>query len=167
MLRRLFVLLVLGSLVLTACGGDDGGGSDGGGTDATGGGDATGGDGDATGVFGAAECAEVAAAMAAAAQGAVAAMSGSTEEVQQSVEQLEQFSEDVPEEIRADLATIAEGYRAVTEALAGADFDPASGEAPPPEVIAALEQATQDLNTEEFQAAADRVNAYVQAGCEG
>lgn len=158
MLRRVVVLLVLGSMLLAACGGDDGGSSD----------EGTGGDGGngAIGAFGAAECAEVAAAMAAATQAATAAMTGGTGDVEQSVEQLEAFAENVPEEIRDDMATIAEGYRAVAEVLANADFDPASGQAPPPEVIAELQLATEELNSEEFQAAVARVGAYVQAGCE-
>lgn len=169
MLRRFLALLVLASLLLAACGGDDGGGSDEGGGD---GGEATEGDGgEATdgdvGIFDAAECAEVAAAMAAAAQAMPAVMSGSTADLEQSLEQFQAFAEAAPEEIRDDMQILAEGYARIAQALAEADFDPASGQAPPPEVIAALEEASQQMNTEEFTAAAERVSAYFESGCEG
>ncbi|MGH2637649.1 MAG: hypothetical protein ACRDHU_16085, partial [Actinomycetota bacterium] len=131
-----------------------------------GGSDGDGGNG-AIGGIATAECAEVAAALAAAAQGTSAAVSGSTDDLDDAVQQMEAFADAAPEEIADALATIAEGYRAVAEVFANAGFDPASGEVPPPEVIAELEQATQDLNSEEFQAAVEQVNAYFQGGCEG
>jgi hypothetical protein len=159
MVRRIVVLLVLGSLLLAACGGDDEEAPD-----ETGGGV---GDGGVAGVIAAGECAEVAAAMAAAAQGTAAAASGSAADLEQGVAQMEAFAQAAPDEIQDDLQTIADGYRALTEVLQIADFDPASGEAPPPEVIAELEQVSQDLQSEDFQAAVDRVNAYIQGGCQG
>jgi hypothetical protein len=168
-LRRLLILLVLGSLVLTACGGDDGGAGDEGGTTGdvaadTGADAGEDGDGD-VGAIDAARCAEVTAAMAAAANAVPQAFSGGGADLEASVEQLEAFAEAAPEEIRDDLLTIAEGYAKVIQAFADADFDPTSGEAPPPEVIAALEEATQQIDSGEFQAAADRVNAWFEEEC--
>jgi hypothetical protein len=152
-------------MLLAACGGDDEGGSDeaGGGGD---GGEATDGNGD-VGIFDAAECAEVAAAMAAAAQAMPAVMSGSAADLEQSIEQFQAFAEAAPEEIRDDMQTLAEGYAQIAQVLADADFDPASGQPPSPETIAALEQASQALNSEEFTAAAERVSAYFESGCAG
>jgi hypothetical protein len=162
------VLLLLGSLVLTACGGgDDGDAANGGGADA--GQDAgegqDGGDGAAIGTIDAARCAEVVAAMAAASAGVPQAVSGGATDLAASIEQLEAFSAAAPEEIRDDMLIIAEGYAVVAEALAEADYDPASGEVPPPEVIAALSAASEELQAEEFRAASERVNAWFEQEC--
>jgi hypothetical protein len=160
MLRRFLALLVLASLVLAACGGDDGDGAEGGGD----GGEATQGD---VGIFDAAECAEVAAAMAAAAQAMPGVMSGSAADVEQSIEQFQAFADVAPDEIRDDMQTLAEGYARIAQVLADADFDPTSGQPPSPETLAALEAASQELNTDEFTAAAERVSAYFESGCGG
>ena len=160
MLRRVVPLLVLGSMMLAACGGGDDGGSSGNGPD-------TGAaDGGVAGVIGSADCAEVAAAMAAAAQSSSAAISGSTTDLEQSVQQMEAFAQAVPDEIRAQMETVLAGYQAIAEALQGSGYDPASGEAPPPEVIAELQQVSEQLQSEEFQAAVEQVNAYLASGCQ-
>jgi hypothetical protein len=170
MLKRMIVMLVIGAFVLSACGGGDdepsggdqgAGGETAGQTTGGGGGD---GDGAVSGID-AAQCAEVAAAMAAAAQGLPAAFSGSATDLDTSVEQLQAFASAAPEEIRADLQTIYEGYARVAEALSSSDWDPASGQAPPPEVIAQLQELSQELDSSEFQAAVERVNAYFEGGC--
>jgi hypothetical protein len=172
--RRLVVVVTLASLVLAACGGDGGeqAGGDAGGagaTAATGPGETgpadTGAGGGDVGVIDAARCAEVTAAMAAAASAVPQAFGGGGTDLDTSVEQLEAFAEAAPEEVRDDLVTIAEGYARVAEILAEADFDPTSGEAPPPEVIAQLEEVSQELDSEEFQAAVERVNAWFEQEC--
>lgn len=168
MVRRVVVLLAMGSLLLAACGGDDGGsdGATGGGGTGTGGTDVSGGDGGVAGVIGSAECAEVAAAMAEAAQGSSAIASGSATDLEESLQQMEAFAEAVPDEIKADVETVLAGYRAYIEVIQDSGWDPTSGEAPPPEVIAQLEQASQEFSSEEFQAASERVNAYFASGCQ-
>jgi hypothetical protein len=170
MLKRVIVMLMLGALVLSACGGDDepsdGDTAANGGDEVTGETTGDGGDG-AVGGIDAAQCADVAAAMAAAAQGLPAAFSGGDVDIEDSVQQLEAFAAAAPEEIRADMQAIYEGYSQVIEAFASSDWDPASGEAPPPEVIAQLTQLSQELDSAEFQAAVERVNAYFEGGCQG
>jgi hypothetical protein len=168
MLKRMLVLLLAGTMLFAACG-DDGGGLDGGGDGGGDGGTETGTDdgGGDIGVIDAGQCAEVAAAMAAAAQAIPAAFSGSETDLEASIQQLQAFADAAPDEIAADLAIIYEAYAEFAQILADADFDPASGQAPPPEVIAALEQASATLDSAEVQAAAERVNAYFEAGCEG
>ena len=98
--------------------------------------------------FDAAQCAEVITAMAVAAAAVPQAMSGEIGDLGTSVEQMEAFAEAAPEEIRDDLVTVAQGYAAYTEAMAESGYDPASGVAPPPEVIAALTAAGQALQGE-------------------
>jgi hypothetical protein len=166
MLRRVLALLVLGSLLLAACGGDgDEGSGDGGsaedGLDNVGGGE------DLGGVFGSAQCAEVAAAMASAAGAAGAAFTGGAADLEASVEQMQAFADAAPDEIRDDLQLIYEAYAEFIQVMTDSGWDPTSGEAPPPEVIAQLDSASQALNAEEVQAASERVNAYIESGCEG
>ncbi len=177
MLRRVLGMLVLASLLLAACGGgdDEGGGRPrerrdrASGTTASSGDTAasgdTGGDG-AVGAIDSAQCAEVAAAMAAAASALPAAFSGSTGDLDTSLEQMRAFAEAAPDEIQADMQTIVEGYAKIAEALQAAGFDPTSGEAPPPEVIAQLTQVSQELDSQEFTSAVGRVNAFF-ASCGG
>ena len=61
--------------------------------------------------------------------------------------------------------TVAQGYAAYSQALQDSGWDPSSGEAPPPEVIAALTVAGQALDDADFQAASDRVSAWFAANC--
>jgi hypothetical protein len=169
MLRRLLTLLVLGSLLLAACGGGDDGGSEDAGGDAGGttGGDAgevTGGDGD-VGIFDAAECAEVVTAMAAATSGITAAMSGSGGDLEQSIEAMQAFAAEAPEEIREDFQLLAEAYARMAQVLADSGYDPASGQPPSAEVMAALQEAGDELNSPELQEASERISAYFAAEC--
>jgi hypothetical protein len=156
MLRRIAVLLVLGSLLLAACGGDGDDGGDTPGPDDGGGVGA---------VFDEARCAEVVQAMAAAAAAIPQSMSGDASGLEGSISQLEAFASAAPEEIRDDLRTIYEGYASVARAMADSGFDPASGEVPDAQTLAALQAAAAALDTSDFQAAADRVNAYFEQEC--
>jgi hypothetical protein len=155
---RFVVLLVVGAFVFAACGGgdDDAGGTTG----------AAGGDGGAiAGPLDAAECAQVVGAMAAAAAAVPQVMSGEVGDLGTSVDQLEAMAAQAPEEIRDDLVTVAQGYSAYVAALQDSGYDPASGQAPPPEVIAALTEAGQALDDADFQAASERVSAWFADNC--
>jgi hypothetical protein len=155
---RFVVLLVVGAFVFTACGGgDDAGGGTTGGAGAT-----------AAGVAGpldAVECAQVVTAMAAAAAAIPQVMSGEAGDLSTSVDQLEAMAAKAPEEIRDDLLLVAQGYATYSAALQNSGWDPASGEAPPPEVVAALTEASQALDDADFQAASERVSAWFATNC--
>ena len=155
---RFVVLLVVGVFVLAACGGDDDGG---GGTTGAVGGDGGG----IAGPLDAAECAQVVTAMAAAAAAVPQVMSGEAGDLSTSVAQLEAMASKAPEEIRDDLVTVAQGYAAYSQALQDSGYDPSSGEAPPPEVIAALTAAGQALDDTDFQAASEHVSAWFAENC--
>ena len=155
---RFVVLLVVGAFVLGACGGGD---DDGGGTTGAAAGDGGG----VAGPLDAVECAQVVSAMAAAAAAVPQVMSGEVGDLGTSVDQLEAMAAKAPEEIRADLLTVAQGYAAYSQALQDSGWDPSSGEAPPPEVIAALTAAGQALDDADFQAASDRVSAWFADNC--
>ena len=154
---RFVMLLVVGAVVFAACGGgDDGGGGTTGGA---------GGDGGVAGPLDAAECAQVVTAMAAAAAAIPQVMSGEAGDLSTSVDQLEAMAAKAPEEIRDDLLLVAQGYATYSAALQNSGWDPASGEAPPPEVVAALTEASQALDDADFQAASEHVSAWFATNC--
>lgn len=161
-LSRLVALVIVGAFVLAACGGGDDTDTS---SPAAGDGADTGGG--VAGPLDAAECARVVTAMAAAAAAVPQVMSGEVGDLSTSVEQMEAFAQEAPEEIRDDLLTVAQAYSAYSAALTGTGYDPSSGEAPPPEVIAALTEAGQELQNADFQAASDRVSAWFQEHCGG
>jgi hypothetical protein len=158
-LSKVVALAIVGAFVLGACGGGDE-------TDASSGDGADSGGGVA-GPLDAAECARVVSAMAAAAAAVPQVMSGEVGDLTTSVEQMEAFAEAAPEEIREDLVTVAQAYSAYSAALTGTGYDPSSGEAPPPEVIAALTAAGQELQNADFVAASDRVSTWFKENCGG
>lgn len=156
-MRRFSALLVLLVVPLASCGGDEGGGD-------------TAQQPSPAGPVGAGQidavrCAEIAAALASAGAAVPVAATGGGSELGQSVQTLESFADGAPEEIRADMQLIAEGYAAVALALQESGFDPASGQPPPPETIAALEEATALLSQSEFQEASARVNTWFAEEC--
>jgi hypothetical protein len=168
---RFVAVFVVGAFFLAACGGGDDAGDAGGDGQVAATGDAAGDSGgDGGGVAGpldAAECAKVVTAMSAAAAAVPQAMSGEAGDLSTSVEQMEAFAAAAPEEIRDDLLTVAQAYAAYSAALTGTGYDPSSGEPPPPEVIAALTAAGQELQNADFQAASERVSAWFQENCGG
>lgn len=170
MLRRLAVMLVLGSVVLAACGGGNDEAAPGAETGADGGtaaetGAGAGGETGGVGTIDAARCAEIAQAMGAAAAAAIPQGTGGTSDLGSSVAQLEAFAAAAPEEVRDDLQTVAEGYASFAQAFEDSGYDPASAQPPTAEQLAAITAAAEQLDSEEFQAAADRVSAYFEAGC--
>jgi hypothetical protein len=153
-MRRMSATLVVLVLSLSACGGDSPEGE--GGDSETG----------SVGAIDAVRCAEIASALAAAASAAPAALAGGGgTDLVQTVQTLDSFAADAPEEIRADMQVIADGYGAIAQALESGGFDPASGLPPPPEVIAQIEAASQQLNTPEFLEATARVNTWFATEC--
>jgi hypothetical protein len=158
-LSRFVAVLIVGAFVLAACGGGDD--AD---TVSPAAGDG-GGDSGEVGVFDAAECANAVAAMTAASAAVPQAMSGSAGDLDQTLAQLQAFAEAAPEEIRADLMLVYEGYGEFMAAMKDSGYDPSSGMPPPPEAIAAMEAASQKLSDPEFTAASERVSAWFAANC--
>ncbi len=154
---RFVSVVIVGAFVLAACGGGDN-------TDAAS--PATSAAGSvAGGAFDAAQCAQVVTAMSAAAAAVPAAMSGGAGDLSTSLDQLKAFAEAAPEEIRADLTTVYQAYGEFMSAMQDAGYDPTSGQPPGPEVIAAMQQASQKFQDPEFKAASDRVQAWFTSNC--
>jgi hypothetical protein len=172
MRRKLAALLMLGAILMTACGGGDdgtpadaGAGADGGAGAETGpGGDTdVGGDG-GVGAIDATRCAELLQAMAAASAAAIPG-AGSASDLETTVAQLEAMAEVVPEEIRDDMRTVAEAYAVIVQAYSESGYDPTSGEPPTAEQIAALTAAAEQLEDEDFVAASERVSVWFETEC--
>jgi hypothetical protein len=98
--------------------------------------------------------------MAAAAQALPDAFTGTPTDLDTQLQELQAFTDAAPDEIKADLQTIVDGYSKIVDALTGSGYDPSSGEPPPPEVLAALAQVGQELDSAEFKAAVQRVDDY-------
>lgn len=159
-LSRFVALLIVGAFVLAACGGGDDAE-----TVSPAAGDGGGDTGGVGGVFDTAECAQAVAAWSAAAAAVPLAMSGSTGDLDQSLTQLQAFADAAPEEVRADLLLVYQGYGEFMTAMQESGYDPSSGEAPSAEAIAAMEAASQTLDDPEFTAASDRVSAWFATNC--
>jgi len=166
-IRRSFGVLLIGSMLLVGCGGDDDNASSGSDADAPTGStarDATGNTTDGAAID-SARCAGAATAMAQAAAALPQAVAGTTQGIQASVAQFEAFADAAPSEIKNDLRTVAAGYADLVKVLSDANYDPASGQPPSPEVQARIRAATEDLEDSDFLEAANRVTAWFQDGC--
>jgi hypothetical protein len=113
-----------------------------------------------------AKCVGAATAMASAASAIPQALAGTTAGINASVDQFQAFADAAPSEIKGDLRTVADGYADFVKVLADANYNPASGQAPSPEVQAQIESASKKLEASDFQEAAARVTAWFQAGCQ-
>jgi hypothetical protein len=149
--RKLAGVVLAAAFALAACGGGDDGG----------GGSVIQGDLDA------ADCAAAVAAMANASQAVTAAIAGGGGDLSGAADQLAGIAGRVPDEIKGDVQMLADGYAQVAQAWAAAGYDPASGQAPNPEQLAAIQQASATLSSADFEAAAERVSAWFQSNCSG
>ncbi|HUP76556.1 MAG TPA: hypothetical protein VM282_26205 [Acidimicrobiales bacterium] len=93
------------------------------------------------------------------------AMVGGAGNMQQSIDQLNAFASAAPAEIRNDLKTVADGYTKVAKVISDAKITP--GQVPTPAALAALQQASAEIDNATFRAAADRVDAWFAKDCAG
>ncbi len=111
------------------------------------------------------DCQSLVAAYAGVSQAFAAAASGSSEDLTEQAEAFEQFADDVPEEIRADVQTLATAYAQYIEILQDVDLTP--GELPTAEQAQQLQDALQDVGGEDVTAASERLNAWTTENCTG
>jgi len=81
----------------------------------------------------------------------------------QSLSTFEKYADAAPEEIRADLKTLASGYAAYIKTLTQLGIK--QGETPNAEQIAKLAKASEAFNTSDFQAASQHWDAWVAKNC--
>jgi hypothetical protein len=79
--------------------------------------------------------------------------------------EFEKYADSVPEDIQADLQTIADVGTAAAAAYAKLDVAP--GETPNAEQLAEYGAAMDAIDTEEYSAATERVGAFTEEACSG
>ena len=94
---------------------------------------------------------------------AFAAAGSGTENLDETSALFEEFAESAPEEIRADIAVLADAYAKYAEAFA--DIDIQAGETPDAETLAAIQQALSSIDQAEVTAASQRLSTWTTENC--
>ena len=166
-MRWLWIMVLALALVAAGCGGgdDDSSASDTTTveetTEATTIDDGTGATGDFD--FADEDCRSLVAAYLGVSQAFAAAAGGSNEELQEQAEAFSEFADDVPEEIRADVQTLANAYGQYIEVLQDAGLEP--GEIPSAEQAQELSDALQAVGTADVTAASERLSTWTTENC--
>lgn len=93
---------------------------------------------------------------------AIAAASGG-QDVSGDIEEFAKYVDEVPEEIRADVETIAAAYGTFVDELESLGYTP--GEIPSADQLQALQEASQSIGTAEVQAASESLTAWTEQNC--
>jgi hypothetical protein len=96
-------------------------------------------------------------------QAFAAAAGGSNEELQEQAEAFSEFADDVPEEIRADVQTLADAYGQYLDVIQEAGIQP--GEIPTAEQAQELSDALQAVGTADVTAASERLGTWTTENC--
>jgi ABC-type glycerol-3-phosphate transport system substrate-binding protein len=172
-MRRLSILVLALALVAAGCGGGDDDSSVSDTTtveettteetteETTDDGTATSGDFD----FADEDCRGLVAAFLGVSQAFAAAAGGSDAELQEQAEAFSEFADDVPEEIRADVQTLADAYGQYIDVLQDAGLQP--GELPTAEQAQQLQNALQAVGTADVTAASERLGTWTTENCSG
>jgi hypothetical protein len=94
-----------------------------------------------------------------------AAAGGSDAELQEQAEAFSEFADNVPEEIRADVQTLADAYGQYIDVLQDAGLQP--GELPTAEQAQQLQDALQAVGTADVTAASERLGTWTTENCSG
>ena len=78
---------------------------------------------------------------------------------------LREFAEEAPEEIRADFQVLADAYSKMAEAFEG--FDPSSGSVPPADVLARIQELSQEIDQAAVATASTNISQWVTENCAG
>ena len=112
---------------------------------------------DASAVLGDEDCLKLASIGATFAQ----AVTGATDE--EATEAFSEFADDVPEEIRADVQTLADAYGQYIAVLQDAGLEP--GEIPSAEQAQELSEALESVGTADVTAASERLSSWTTENC--
>ena len=93
---------------------------------------------------------------------AIAAASGG-QDVTGDIEKFSQYVDEVPEEIRGDVQTIAAAYGTFADELKGIGYTP--GQVPTADQLQKLQDASGSLGTPEVQAAGEHLNTWTTENC--
>jgi hypothetical protein len=92
-----------------------------------------------------------------------AAAGGSNEDLEEQAEAFGEFADDVPEEIRADVQTLADAYGQYIQVIQDAGLEP--GEIPTAAQAQELQDALQAVGTADVTAASERLSAWTTENC--
>ena len=109
------------------------------------------------------DCRGLVAAFLGVSQAFAAAAGGSDAELQEQAEAFSEFADDVPEEIRADVQTLADAYGQYIDVLQDAGLQP--GELPTAEQAQQLQDALQAVGTADVTAASERLGTWTTENC--
>ncbi len=109
------------------------------------------------------DCRGLVAAFLGVSQAFAAAAGGSNEELQEQAEAFSDFADDVPEEIRADVQTLADAYGQYLDVIQEAGIQP--GEIPTAEQAQELSDALQAVGTADVTAASERLGTWTTENC--
>lgn len=110
------------------------------------------------------DCQSLVAAFLGVSQAFAAAAGGSDPELQEQAEAFSELAGDVPDEIRADVETLAAAYGQYIEVLQDAGIQP--GQIPTAEQAQQLQDALQSVGSEDVTAASERLSAWTTANCQ-
>ena len=94
---------------------------------------------------------------------AFSAAAGGSDELAEQAEAFAEFADDVPEEIRADVETLAAAYGQYVEVIQDAGIEP--GQIPTAEQAQQLSEALQSVGTADVSAASERLSAWTNENC--
>jgi hypothetical protein len=109
------------------------------------------------------DCRSLVAAYLGVSQAFAAAAGGSNDDLQQQAEAFSEFADDVPEEIRADVQTLANAYGQYIEVLQDAGLEP--GEIPSAKQAQELSETLQAVGTADVTAASERLGTWTTENC--
>jgi hypothetical protein len=111
------------------------------------------------------DCQALVAAFVGVSQAFAAAATGSGDDLSGQAEAFAEYAEKVPEEIRADVQTLAGAYDQYIEVIQDAGIEP--GEIPTAAQAQQLQEALQDVGGEDVTAASERLNTWTTENCTG
>jgi len=94
---------------------------------------------------------------------AFSAAAGGSDGLAEQAEAFAQFADDVPEEIRADVETLAAAYSQYVEVVQDAGIEP--GQIPTAEQAQQLSDALESVGTADVSAASTRLSAWTNENC--
>jgi hypothetical protein len=109
------------------------------------------------------DCRSLVAAFLGVSQAFAAAAGGSDAELQEQAEAFAQYADDVPDEISADVETLAAAYTQYIEVLQDAGLQP--GQIPTAEQAQELTEALESVGTANVTAASERLSAWTTENC--
>ena len=109
------------------------------------------------------DCQSLVAAYLGVSQAFAAAAGGSDDELEEQAEAFAEYADDVPEEIRADVQTLADAYGEYIAVLQDAGLE--AGEIPSAEQAQELSEALASVGTEDVTAASERLSTWTTENC--